>query len=66
MNISARQSGEGVKVTVINKDSRIFSVLRITERDAERLAADIGTALQELDRKNRQRARQAEEYSQTA
>ena len=66
MKISARQSGEGVKVTVINKDSRIFSVLRITERDAERLAADIGTALQELDRKNRQRARQAEEYSQTA
>ena len=66
MKISARQSGEGVKVTVINKDSRIFSVFRITERDAERLAADIGTALQELDRKNRQRARQAEEYSQTA
>ena len=66
MNISARQSGEGVEVTVINKDSRIFSVLKITERDAERLAADIGTALQELDRKNRQRARQAEEYSQTA
>ena len=66
MNISARQSGEGVEVTVINKDSRIFSVLRITERDAERLAADIGTALQELDRKNRKLARQAEEYSQTA
>jgi len=66
MNISARQSGEGVEVTVINKDSRIFSVLKITERDAERLAADIGTALQELDRKNRKRARQAEEYSQTA
>ena len=66
MKISARQSGEGVKVTVINKDSRIFSVLRITERDAERLAADIGTALQELDRKNRKLARQAEEYSQTA
>jgi len=66
MNISARQSGEGVEVTVINKDSRIFSVLKITERDAERLAADIGTALQELDRKNRQLARQAEEYSQTA
>ena len=66
MNISARQSGEGVEVTVINKDSRIFSILRITERDAERLAADIGTALQELDRKNRKLARQAEEYSQTA
>jgi len=62
MNISARQSGEGVEVTVINKDSRIFSVLKITERDAERLAADIGTALQELDRKNRKLARQAEDY----
>ena len=66
MNISARQSGEGVEVTVINKDSRIFSVLKITERDAARLAADIGTALQELDRKNRKLARQAENYMEKA
>ena len=62
MKISARQSGECVEVSVINKDSRIFSVYQITERDAERLASDLSVALQELDKIRLERQWKAEQY----